>query len=218
MLIQVLGMQKVKTARLGIKGSLLGWIKEFLTRRTMQPTHERLPHAESKLVTRGVPQGSVLSHILFNIMMADFPKPQDGCKLALFADDIEFHVTAASLAEAQRKLSKYLWRIENWARRWRLSFSIPKCAAMVITRKKKRTEELQLTLARIPIQVVTSFKFLEVIFNSSLTWAEHINSVAEGDTPSTMDQHHAGNVALPDEQKECKSQPGESSGTIPPAD
>jgi hypothetical protein len=57
---------------------------------------------------RGVTQGCVLSPLLFNIMMSDFPNPDEGCEISLFADDIEIHSTATTKWETERNMQKYL--------------------------------------------------------------------------------------------------------------
>ena len=41
-------------------------------------------------VENGVPQGAVLSPILFNIMLIDFPSSTPVTKILLYADDVLF--------------------------------------------------------------------------------------------------------------------------------
>jgi hypothetical protein len=85
---------------------------------------------------RGVPQGCVLSPLLFNIM-TDFPNPDDGCEISLFSDEIEIHSTATTKWETESNLQKYLKKIEEWAKQWKLTFSVPKGIAVTFSRKKK---------------------------------------------------------------------------------
>ena len=47
--------------------------------------------SDGRTILKGVPQGCVLSPLLFNIMMSDFSHPPVGVHLGLFADDIEMH-------------------------------------------------------------------------------------------------------------------------------
>ena len=127
----------------------------------------------------GVPQGSVLSLILFNILMADFPTPiaDEGIELATFADDIAFYTTSESPEEARGRLQSYIYRIEKWAHLWKLRFSVDKCAAMIITRCRRYVGNLCLTLEASPIGEVERFKFLGVTVNSRLTWTDQINNL-----------------------------------------
>ena len=85
----------LKTARTGIKGRMLCWLEQFLKNRTFQyivGDHK----SDTREAKRGLPQGSALSPLLFNIMMCDLPHPENVTVLD-FADDIAFFVTTASI-------------------------------------------------------------------------------------------------------------------------
>ena len=49
----------------------------------------------------GVQQSSILSPLLFNIMLSDFPKPNGAINVLIYADDVEVDVEAGSLEEAE---------------------------------------------------------------------------------------------------------------------
>ena len=65
----------LRLVKVGIKGRMLKWIKEFLQGRKYQIIVEN-EKSDQKDLKRGVPQGSNLSPILFNLMMADIPHTQ----------------------------------------------------------------------------------------------------------------------------------------------
>jgi hypothetical protein len=69
-------------------GPVLRWIKNFITERNTAVRVDNSLSPDRKL-KRGVSQRCVLSPLLFNIMMSDFPNPDDGCEVSLFADDID---------------------------------------------------------------------------------------------------------------------------------
>ena len=69
----------------GIRGSTLCWINSFLSDRTQKVIIEGAVPDTVK-VTSGVPQGSVLTPILFLIYINDFPNSLLS-KVRLFADD-----------------------------------------------------------------------------------------------------------------------------------
>jgi hypothetical protein len=76
-----------KVTKFNIRGVMLNWLSNFLTNRTVNVKIED-SLSTTRTINKGVPQGCVLSPILFNIMMADFPLPDPRTNLALFADDI----------------------------------------------------------------------------------------------------------------------------------
>ncbi len=71
---------------------------------------------------------------MFNVMMSDFPLPEDAGELSLFADDIEFHVTTEAKEEAEPIIQEYLDKIEEWAIAGRLHthtyYILPKSAGI----------------------------------------------------------------------------------------
>ena len=72
-------------AAYGIRGKLLDWIKSFLTNR-QQKVVLNGASSEWSRVYSGVPQGSVLGPLLFNIYVNDIPSVVNSETL-MFADD-----------------------------------------------------------------------------------------------------------------------------------
>lgn len=166
-----------KTSKLGIKGKLLLWLKNFLIGRMAQV---RIDDSTSGLRTlaMGVPQGGVLSPTLFIIYLYDFPPPRRGINLSLFADDITFYVVADKTEDATVTLQVYIYDIEFWAEEWKMSFSIGKNASLTFSRRTQYEDQVRLTITNDPIGTVESFKLLGVHFNRRLTWKTHIDCLS----------------------------------------
>ena len=70
----------------GIRGSLLDWIKHYLSYRSQKVVIDGI-YSNPSTVTSGVPQGTVLAPLLFLCFVNDIPQLVSS-KIRLYADDI----------------------------------------------------------------------------------------------------------------------------------
>ena len=71
----------------GIKGRMLRWITDFLSNRNFTVKVNN-SYSQKYPISTGVPQGAILSPLLFNILMSDLPAHRD-VHCLMYADDIE---------------------------------------------------------------------------------------------------------------------------------
>jgi len=126
----------------------------------------------------GLPQGSCLSPVLFNVFLSDlFPRDfiTDRKDAGVFADDIRLACYEASIARASSLLSCELDKVALFARRWRLAFDIDsdKCGSMTFSFSRQETEE-QVTFGDKLLNQLIEYKHLGVIFDRRLTFKSHI--------------------------------------------
>ncbi|XP_045127737.1 uncharacterized protein LOC123514153 [Portunus trituberculatus] len=93
-----------KLALMGITGTTLAWVHDFLTGRSFQVA-VGASLSPSQGIHRGVPQGSILSPLLFNVLLSDLQVPTHS-HLLLYADDITIVSRAPTLSEAQDRLQE----------------------------------------------------------------------------------------------------------------
>ncbi|UYV84948.1 hypothetical protein LAZ67_X004078 [Cordylochernes scorpioides] len=116
----------LKLDELRIEGSMLSWISNFLSKRTIQVNFNNIKSKTTRIY-QGLPQGSILSPIHFNIYLNDvhtFIKPPD--KIALYADDIIIWVTKNNLSDAEHSLNKVIKNLQKVTQKLKLSINISK--------------------------------------------------------------------------------------------
>ena len=134
--------------KLNIPNYIVCWINNFLTNRQFAVKINNFT-TSMFLIEAGVPQGAVLSPILFSIFINDMPinyKKNQEYSL-LFADDLaSFHIYKKQKA-IQNKIQKYLNSIEKWLIKWRLMMSPSKCSYLVFTTSSQsESDSLKLKL------------------------------------------------------------------------
>ena len=111
----------------GITAQLVEWIRSFLSgrRQRVKVNGETSKWAE---VLSGVPQGSVLGPVLFVCYINDLPE-EIHTSAKLFADDTKVYAEVSN-REDSRKLQNDINRLDEWAKKWQLSFNSSKCKVM----------------------------------------------------------------------------------------
>ena len=168
-------LQKIKA--LGLEGNLPLFIQNFISNRSTMTRIDTVlssPHFSD----RGVPQGSVISPLLFLIMINDITK-QLGPTIqhSLFADDCAIWVTSKDHLENHNNMQAALKTITDWTQKWQLSISTAKTKAVYFSYGTKNPPPLK--LLNDEIEYVTKMRYLGVLFDRRLTWKHHIEHVKE---------------------------------------
>ncbi len=165
-------------SKMGISGPLLSWFKDYLTGRSQRVVLEGCMSDPTR-VTSGVPQGSILGPLMFNIFInsiTDVHLSQD-TELILYADDILLFKPIDSQTDV-KDLQLDINRIVTWIGEQGLSPNHSKTQLLPITRCR-RLPAINLTVNGHPIAPSKSVKYLGVSISSNLTWSDHIRSVCK---------------------------------------
>ena len=87
-------------------------------------------------VTSGVPQGSVLAPIMFQVYV-NYMLCGVTSYMNLFADDAKL-MRVINNAEDYRELQSDIDKIDEWSKRWKLEFNTKKCHVMQLGKSKRR--------------------------------------------------------------------------------
>ena len=130
-----------KLFRLGIQGRMLRWIKNYLSERTFKVFYEG-KHSIDKKITSGVPQGAILSPLLFNVFTSDLPIV-DGIQSTEYADDLAFFCSGSDPVQVMQKLQTQLSQLFSWTREWGLEINEIKTKAMYFTNRRIKPQSLK---------------------------------------------------------------------------
>lgn len=126
----------------------------------------------SRLVWRGLPQGSVLSPLLYNMFTYDLEGSVTDCQILQYADDLLVYSANKSIITACETINKSLQSLNTWLTNNGLSLSPSKSCAVVFTRKIA-LPTINITINNSSIPVRTSYKFLGIILDSKLNGTSH---------------------------------------------
>ena len=152
----------------GIDGSLLSWLRDYLTNRRQRCIVEGCVSGWLP-VTSGVPQGTILGPLLFLLYIAD----NFTSKVGVFADDCVLF-REVQTREDQLKLHNDLTKLIMWSNRWQMTFSPEKCEVLELGRVK-RSLSTSYFLNGQKLSVVTKHNHLGVILSTKLSWSSHID-------------------------------------------
>lgn len=164
-----------KVHSLGFPLYLQNLIKSFLLNRKF---HVKLNYScsSTRNVLAGVPQGSILGPLLFNIFTSDIPIPQNA-SLALYADDTAIITQHSDIQTAQQNLQISLDTTMEWFEKWKLRLNATKCEAKVFTLRKLHLPP-NIVINNTEIEwnpPDRSVKYLGIHLDQKLNWNLHIN-------------------------------------------
>ena len=160
---------------MGLTGNIVYFLKNFLLNRSFKVKIGNI-FSDTYPLDQGIPQGSVLSGILFIIAIQNIIKCfGSSVKYALYADDLVIFCSSTRLQLAIRMLQNAVHKLELWCATTGFKFSSTKTKIIHFCRKRKCNISPLIYLNGNPIPVTSTIKYLGLILDSRLNWKSHIN-------------------------------------------
>lgn len=174
----------VKLNSLGIKGNVLRLIDNFLfTRKVALNVNGEVGNSRQS-AEYGLPQGSVLSPVLFKLYLSDFGAELNNRQdivLYKFADDGTIKITAENSQTCVEILEEVLISLQNWTKKWRMKLNCDKNKTEIIAfNTAERNKDIipkQFFIGDKVIYRVAQTKVLGLIIDEDLTYTPHSQEV-----------------------------------------
>ena len=163
--------------RLGLPSRILNFISYMTSKRELCFSADG---SGARSCGVGVPQGGVLSPILYNIYtnrLIEVLPP--GVRYTMYADDLFLYVRGRVISAARDLLSEALGVVIPWLRTLGFEISIAKCQFSVFTRSRGGWSDLSLAVEDHVLPCIGESKYLGVVLDRRLTWAPHIRMISE---------------------------------------
>ena len=159
----------------GFRGVVNKFLASYLTNRNQYVTYDCFK-SNIREIEYGVPQGSVLGPLFFNLFINDFSSIPIANKV-FFADDSVFYVSDINLEECFVKLRNAINYISKWLNDNRLVVNLGKTKLMMIT--PNRIAQLPvITFNEQQLEWVHGIKYLGIHIDNKLNFNSHLNYVS----------------------------------------
>ncbi len=154
---------------------LIKWVVNFLSERCFVVQVGGYT-STSKKIRFGVPQGSCLSPLLFNIFINDLPveNRRNESYSLLFADDLATFFIFKRGGHLSSIVKRYLFKLTSWLFLWRLEMNVLKCSYSIFSNSSRTKKKYDFFMNGKRIEHEPQPKFVGVYFDEILSFNRQV--------------------------------------------
>jgi len=158
---------------------LIRWLQVWLSNRRAWVKVGKC-RSKSRMFKEGLPQGSVLSPLLFLVFINDLVKRlSETVQVSAFADDLAVWCSSRRVDECSRGLQRGCDIVVEWCKEWLMVLAEGKCSVTLFSLSARDASMAGLRVLLNGVEVVRekSPRFLGVTFDSRLFFQPHVAGV-----------------------------------------
>lgn len=174
-----------KLSHYGFSSNTCRWFETYLTNREQTVVAFGIDGekmlSSPKVVPRGVPQGAILSPVLFTIFTADLPQCLQKCKYHLYADDTQLYYSfkAKDTERAIKNVNDDLQNIYSWSEKNSLVLNPNKSRVLILGTKQQIKGvfdcNVKVSINNIVLEEVKTARNLGLVLDGEQKYVEHVN-------------------------------------------
>lgn len=167
--------KKMQTA--GVACNYTKLVENYLSNRHTRGRF-RTTRGTIKPVPHGVPQGSILGPLIFNLYVHDIPNNTAGTKLSQYADDLCIINTSSKPDFATMRAGWAADDVIEYYQRWGLRCNIEKTECIMFTKKRRYKPTVKLKCGQL-LPYKKCLRYLGVLMDKTLCMKDHVNQVVK---------------------------------------
>ncbi|KAI5088100.1 hypothetical protein C0J45_21643 [Silurus meridionalis] len=159
-----------KLRSMAVEPYLISWIMDYLKDR---PQFVRMGASLSRTLCSsvGVPQGTVLSPMLFALYTTDFQHNTEACHIQKFSDDTV--IVACIKEDKEVEYRQLVQDFVLWSKQNQLLLNIRKTKELILDFRRQPPLSQPICIDGDLVETVTSYKYLGVVLDKKLDWNEN---------------------------------------------